>query len=63
MSFLKNKRQSSHRSILFMQELAENLDITQGDETRSIIRARYNPEMKCPAQFSALQVEVSALES
>lgn len=36
MSFLKNKRQSSHRSILFMHELAENLDITQGDETRSI---------------------------
>eukprot|EP00978_Attheya_sp_CCMP212_P005337 scaffold11919_cov31-Attheya_sp.AAC.1 len=34
MSFLKNKRQSSHRSILFMHELAENLDITQGDETR-----------------------------
>eukprot|EP00978_Attheya_sp_CCMP212_P010178 scaffold24456_cov51-Attheya_sp.AAC.1 len=27
------------------------------------IRAGYNPEMKCPARFSALQVEVSALES
>eukprot|EP00978_Attheya_sp_CCMP212_P045435 scaffold346749_cov28-Attheya_sp.AAC.1 len=36
MSFLKNKRQSSHRSILFMHELAKNLHITQGDETRSI---------------------------
>eukprot|EP00978_Attheya_sp_CCMP212_P010944 scaffold26621_cov74-Attheya_sp.AAC.1 len=29
----------------------------------TVIRARYNPEMRCPARFSALHVEVSALES
>eukprot|EP00978_Attheya_sp_CCMP212_P045346 scaffold342913_cov31-Attheya_sp.AAC.1 len=27
------------------------------DDRHQGIRARYNPEMKCPAQFSALQVK------
>eukprot|EP00978_Attheya_sp_CCMP212_P017105 scaffold45403_cov57-Attheya_sp.AAC.4 len=43
------------------EEKEEGHDFNVGDCVN--IRAEYNPEMKCPARFSALQVEVSALES
>jgi hypothetical protein len=35
LSFVKTKRQSGRRVTIFMFELAENVDITQGDDTRS----------------------------